>query len=94
MSTFDCPIAEYLGLQPAELTHKPSVKLGFITFRLRPLETLAATNISLTKPQMQRLRDDINCVLHDPRSWLYTSDDCWKTLKVPEGFEDHIGRFE
>lgn len=76
----------------AKLTHKPIVKLGFITFRWRPDETFEARNVSLTKTPIEliRLRDDITSMLHDPASWLYTPNDRWDQINIPEGFGQKI----
>ena len=72
---FKVGVADLLGIQPARLSDvegKPPVAL--ITLRLQPGETYSVSNIALTQKQCIRLRDDLNLLLTDKGSWLYTED--------------------
>ena len=72
---FTATVADYLGIQAAKLTNlKGTPPCGLVTFRLTPNESLAASNIALTHQQCLRLRDDLNSLLTDPDSWLFTED--------------------
>ena len=74
-NNFSVNVAEYLGVQPARLTNvesKPPVAL--LTLRLIPAESWECRNVALTQRQCIRLRDDLNLLLTDRTSWLYTED--------------------
>ena len=74
-NNFSVNVAEYLGVQPARLTNfesKPPVAL--LTLRLIPSESWECRNVALTQSQCIRLRDDLNLLLTDETSWLYTED--------------------
>ena len=63
------PIVEYLGCQPAR--NDQSV-LAVLTFRLSPATSFAGSNFSLSPAQAIRLRDDLESLLTNPDSWLFT----------------------
>ncbi|MEZ6126859.1 MAG: hypothetical protein R3C49_27395 [Planctomycetaceae bacterium] len=71
---FTANVVDYLAIQAAKMFHatgKPVV--GLLTFRLNPAESLASTNLAMTRQQLIRLRDDIDSLISDPESWLHES---------------------
>jgi hypothetical protein len=72
---FNTSVVDLMAIQPARLTNtegRPSVAL--LTFRLEPSESYAVRNIALTQQQCIRLRDDLNLLLTDTSSWLFTEE--------------------
>lgn len=85
---FNTSVVELLAIQPARLTNfkgKPPVAL--LTFRFEPTESYAVRNIALTQQQCIRLRDDLNLLLTDTLSWLFTEQALQVREESPFDFE-------
>lgn len=65
----DAPLIEYLGIQPARDAADQTVAV--LTFRFLPAFSFVSQNVSLTKAQAVRLRDDLQSLMTEPDSWLY-----------------------
>ena len=65
----DAPLVEYLGVQPARDAADQIVAV--LTFRFLPAFSFVSQNVSLSKAQVIRLRDDLQSLLSTPDSWLF-----------------------
>lgn len=84
-------LAEYLGIVPHRGVNQGE---GYATLTFRH-GSLAQQNRMLTAAQLIRLRNDINFVLHNPVSVLYTPEDVRSPIQCnPEGFDNHTATHE